>query len=140
MPHSISRVALWCGLLALTATAGGCQRGNKWNLAPVEGTVTKDGHPLADIQVFFLADAEAGTQGPRARGITDESGHYQLRTDNGDDGAAVGWHHVCIVDPQAKPDTPEEKRRIPSRYGRFSETPLRAQVGSEPLVFDIPIP
>ena len=99
MPRSINPVVFWCGLLALTATAGGCQRGPTWNLAPVEGTVTKSGRPVAGIQVEFRADVESGTQGPRASGITDPAGHYELRTDTGGRGAVIGRYHVCLVDP-----------------------------------------
>jgi hypothetical protein len=33
-------------------------------------------------------------------------------------------------------DTP----RVPPKYESFPKTPLRAEVGSEPLVFDIVIP
>src|SRR5690242_4148029 len=81
--HS-GRFVLLCGLLSLAAV-GGCQReptGKTWNLAPVEGTITKGGSPLSNILVVFLPDTEAGTVGPRASGKTDEDGHYRLRTDN----------------------------------------------------------
>src|SRR5689334_2297251 len=78
-------VVLLCGLLSLAA-GGGCQRGAKWNLAPVEGTVTKEGRPLAGAMVVFLADSEASTTGPRASGWTDAAGHYRLRTDRGEEG------------------------------------------------------
>jgi hypothetical protein len=103
----------------------------------VEGTVTRAGRPLADIEVDFLADVEAGTQGPRARGMTDDAGHYRLRTDNGDDGGAVGKHRVCLVDPDASPTA---KRRVPLRYEDFDKTPLRADVhpGPQTLDFDVP--
>ena len=74
----------------------------------------------------------SGCRGRHARttsaGFTDESGHYRLRTDNGDDGAVVGKHRVCVVDPL-------KKRRVPPPYESFTETPLRPQVGSEPLRF-----
>jgi hypothetical protein len=103
MARSISRVAFLCGLFALVAAAaGGCQRGPTWKLAPVEGTVTKGGRPLAHIQVIFVADLDAGTQGPQARGITDKTGHYRLRTNNGDNGAVVGKHRVVILDLEAR--------------------------------------
>src|SRR5262245_21914308 len=102
MPSSISRVVLWCDLLALVAAAEGCQRRSTWNLAPVEGTVTKDGRPLANIQVVFMPDHDAGTQGPKASGTTDAAGHYRLRTDNGDEGTVVGKHRVMVLDPMAR--------------------------------------
>src|SRR5262245_54429173 len=107
------RVAVFCGVLTLAAAAGGCQREPRWNLAPVEGAVTRAGRPLANIQVVFLADVEAGTQGPRASGITDQAGRYRLRTVNGDEGAVMGHHRVRLVDWLAKPETPAEKRRVP---------------------------
>jgi hypothetical protein len=170
MLRGISRVILFCGLLALAAEAAGCQRGLTWNRVPAEGTLTKDGRPLRGIQVVFLADADAGTQGPRAIGITDEAGHYRLRTDNGDEGAVVGKYRVLVLDvgaankqrfhcfsePQRKEATrlpPEnakrfaeqlksaaEVSRVPPRYRHFHETPLHAEVGGEPLTFDIVIP
>src|SRR5262245_22782262 len=101
MARSINRVIFLYGLLLLTAAAGGCQRGPTWNIAPVEGTVTKDGRPLANIEVVFLVDADAGTQGPRASGTTDKAGHYHLRSHNGDDGALVGKHRVLVTDLEA---------------------------------------
>src|SRR5262245_27835102 len=104
MPRSISRVVLLCGLLVPAAAGGGCQRGSMWNLAPVEGTVTKGGRPLADIRVVFWADVEAGTQGPGTFGVTDAAGHYTLRTHAGDAGAAVGRYRVCLHVPQRGED------------------------------------
>ncbi len=158
------------GLLILAAAAGGCQRGPKWNLVPVEGTVTKDGRPLGNVQVIFLADPDAGTQGPRATGTTDLAGRYRLRTDNGDDGAVVGKHRVILLDldavrkqlfrglrrrelqkvAEASPENakrfeeeqkkPVNAARVPSKYESFSKTPLRVEVGPKPTVFDIVIP
>jgi hypothetical protein len=170
MLRSISRIILLCGLLALIAEAAGCQRGSTWNRVPVEGTLTKGGRPLRGIQVVFLADADAGTQGPRASGTTDEAGHYRLRTDNGEDGAVVGKYRVLVLDvgaankqrlrrfsgPQRKearrlpPENAKrfeeqlqsaaEASRVPSRYGRFDETPLRAEVHPSPQILDFDLP
>jgi hypothetical protein len=158
-----------CGLLALAAAAGGCQGGQKWTLVPVEGTVSRNGRPLANVEVVFLADSAAGTQGPRASGTTDQAGRYRLRTDYGEDGAALGQHRVILRDretarkhllkglrrkemkevaevlPENAGRAEESKRsadtpRVPPKYERFPSTPLRATVGSEPLVFDIRLP
>src|SRR5262249_18469088 len=101
MPPNFNRVVFLCGLSALPAAAEGCQRGPTWSLAPVEGTVTKDGHPLRGVQIVFLPDADADTQGPGASGVTDEAGHYRLRNHNGDDGTVVGKHRVVILDSTA---------------------------------------
>jgi hypothetical protein len=149
-----------CAVLASAATAGGCQRGSTWNLAPVEGTISKDGHPLPGIEVVFLPE---GASGPRSSGITDEAGHYRLRTDNGDDGAVAGQYRVVLHDVEAaakllfgrsRRETPKEtvkpreerlktgaqSPRVPRLHGNFNETPLRAEVGpeSQTLNFDVP--
>jgi hypothetical protein len=170
MPRSISRVALLCGLLALAATTGGCQRGPTWDLAVVEGTVTKEGRPLRGLQVIFLPNLDAGTVGPRSIGSTDEAGHYRLRTDHGDDGVATGKHRVVILDlrtvkklflphlpatqgKEANELSPETARRleeprktatdvsrVPPSYGSFNDTPLRVEVHPGPQSFDFAIP
>lgn len=162
MPRSISRVVLCCGFVALTVVSEGCQRGTEWNLASVEGTVTKEGRPLSHIGVVFLTESESGTQGPRASGTTDESGRYHLRTDNGDEGAVVGKHRVVIQDRQAVKErmgrtasgsktsyhfkklakqgkASVDVPRVPARYGSFNSTPLRVDVhpGSQTLDFDL---
>ena len=162
MPRSIKRVVLCCGLLVFAA-AEGCQHRPNWDLAQVEGTVTKDGRPLPHVVVTFLADLDAGTQGPQARTFTDESGHYRLRNDNGGDGAVVGKHRVVLaegkkgrvgrVNPllsgtqlkQSIQQQKEEAKRpqgqlFPPQYSRFDQTPLRVEVhpGPQTLDFDIP--
>src|SRR5689334_15513348 len=105
-------VVLLCGLLSL-AVGGGCQRGSKWNLAPVEGTVTNEGRPLAGAMVVFLADTEAGTTGPRASGWTDAAGHYLLRTDQGEEGVVPGKHRVLILVSQLPKDEVVAGVKIP---------------------------
>src|SRR5262249_15957205 len=156
---SYGRVALLCGLLALVAVAGGCQRRQTWDLATVKGTVTQDGRPLADIEVVFLVDLEAGTQGPRASGITNATGHYEMHTDVGDQGAAIGRYRVCLHAPPSMALNKQSSRRrtkvlnvrvaqppaldpvqLPPAYSSFAETPLRAEVhpGPQTLNFDVP--
>src|SRR5262249_52723259 len=169
MPCSISRVGLLGGLLILAAAADGCQRGATWNLAPVEGTVTKEGRPLPGVEVVYLADPDAGAAGPRARGITEEPGHYRLRTDNGDEGAVAGHYRVCIHDARSSkpghvlarrrlpkeaapfkevPKEQEQRRfketgavspRVPPAYSRLNETPLRIEVRPGPQVLDLEV-
>jgi hypothetical protein len=167
MPRNISCVVFMCGLLALAAMAGGCRRGSTWNLATVEGTVTREGHPLDGIEVIFWADVEAGTQGPRTSAFTDAAGHYELRTDVGDRGAAIGRYRISLVDTRTLPDKlfgplPEKAAnakhakevqekmrqfqmeasappRVPLSYGQPDKTPLRVEVQPGPQVigFDV---
>src|SRR5262249_40069575 len=113
-------------------------------------------------EVVFMADLDAGTQGPPTSAITDESGHYRLRTHNGDQGAVVGKHRVVLLDLEAirgqmgsithglplpenaKPQEDQRKPaadalRLPSSYSRFNETPLRIEVrpGLQVLDFEV---
>jgi hypothetical protein len=80
----------------LAVASAGCQ--GKPQFAPVEGTVTKGGKPLAGVTVDFYPDP--GNRGPRSTSEpTDEAGHYRLHsTWGGDEGAVVGPHRVCIFD------------------------------------------
>ena len=161
-------IIIFTALLVLVVASGGCQRRPTWSLAPVEGTVTKNGRPLPAVEVIFLADPDAGTEGPRTAGKTDQAGHYRLTTDVGDDGVVVGKHRVLIRDLDTKqlhrvPDgrqrkattkhpTPEAAKRfeeqlkasedalrVPLRYGRFQDTPLRVEVQSGPQVIDFDV-
>ncbi len=147
------RTILFCSLLVWTMAMGGCQRRPTWNLAPVEGTVTKDGRPLRHVEVVFLADADFGTEGPQAKGTTDESGHYQLRTNSGGNGAVAGKHRVLILDIEtalihstsAARGSPRkiarhpEQPRVPLNYGRFNETPLRVEVRPGTQIIDLEV-
>jgi hypothetical protein len=137
-------------LATFAVMPGGSQQ--KFTFSPVEGTVTMNGRPLRDIEVVFLSDPDAGTVGPRATGTTDESGHYRLRGDvirgerPPENGAVLGTHRVLVLDHEyakkqlARSKAGEDAPRVPSRYESISETPLRAKVGPEPLVFNIEIP
>jgi hypothetical protein len=137
-------------LAAFAVTAGGCEK--KFTFSPVEGTVTKNGRPLRDIEVVFPADPDSGTVGPRATGTTDEAGQYRLRGDviRGEsppaNGAVLSTHRVLLLDLEyakkqlARSKAGEDAPRVPPRYESIAETPLRAKVGPELLVFNIEIP
>jgi len=142
-------------LLAILATALGCQRQPSFHFAPVEGTVTKSGKPLAGVIVVFWGDADAGTTGPCSSGPTDAAGHYRLHTEQGDDGAVVGRHRVCIVDSAIllgrmrgrnsdRNRPPKElaasaSAKVPPRYGRINETPLWVEVRPGEQVIDLDV-
>jgi hypothetical protein len=156
------------GLLAAAlAAAAGCQSNSSpYNFAPVEGTVSKDGKPLAGVLIVFCADAAAGTQGPNSTGATDSAGHYRLHTHQGVDGAIVGRHRVCILDKEAlaralshnpasrmaakegRASGPSTEPKdgpasgpsdVPPGYTRREQTPLRAEVrpGAQVLDFEV---
>jgi hypothetical protein len=160
MPRSLIGLAL-----LLVAGACGCQREEVFVYAPVSGKVTRHGTPLANVRVIFYADPESGTRGPRAFARTDASGQYHLRTDKGEDGAALGTHRVCLVGATGVPQfvrqrfekEPQKVEQLAGKagvsvgaqdtggavaasYGSVGETPLRAEVhaGSQTIDFDLP--
>jgi hypothetical protein len=148
--------------------AAGCKPGPRFTFAPVEGTVTKGGKPLSDVLVIFYCDAD--TPGPRSVSEpTDAEGHFRMHTDAGDDGAVVGRHRVCVVDPRDLGAAVNERRkallarsqqndpagnaealkalgslkpappRVPPAYARMGETPLRVEVRPEPQAVQLEV-
>jgi hypothetical protein len=143
--------------LAALAAAAGCQREPPFRLAPVEGVITKGGKPLPGVIVVFWGNPEAGTVGPCSLGPTDAAGHYELHTEQGETGAVVGRHKVCILDsravqsnmlrgnhkldpnhlpdPFASPAAPP----VSPRYADRNTTPLRAEVRAGGQVIDFEV-
>ena len=78
-------------------SAAGC--GDNRKSAPVSGTVTVMGKPLADIGVNFEPVGTGAGRGSFGR--TDAAGNYTLRfTDNDQAGALIGSHEVTFRDLQ----------------------------------------
>jgi hypothetical protein len=135
----ISGVRLCCAILlgVLLVGVSGC--GAKQQLAPVSGIVKLDGVPLADAVVEFLPDPDTGTHGPRSTGTTNAEGRFQLVCDNQQDGAVVGSHRVLIQDSRSFPpprqrggkNIPTPPSRVPERYRKATDTPLRQEVKAE---------
>ena len=140
--------------LGLTATLlvclflAGCDTGP--GLAPVEGTVTLDGNPLEGAEVEFQP---AGEGGRPSVGVTDASGHYELRYTMKEKGALLGEHIVRIsmsddadmdeggdegggalmTDEGA--DEEEAPNRIPARYNTESELKETVNRGGNTIDF-----
>ena len=93
---------IWLLTLGLIVAAGGCQHRPAFPYAPVEGTILKGGQPLAEVEVIFFGDPDAGTVGPRASGVTDKDGRYRLQGDvirsvpRNPDGAVVGFYYAVV--------------------------------------------
>lgn len=111
--RSLAALVLLCPLLA------GC--GDRRNSAPVSGTVTVRGQPMADIAVNF--EPSGGGAGLGSVGKTDASGKYTLRfVDNNAAGALVGSHKVTFSDLTIAAESsdggamPRQKHRFPVRY------------------------
>jgi hypothetical protein len=119
--------------------------------AEVSGVVTLDGKPMPDAIVQFLPDPDRKTDGPPSSGKTDGEGRFRLTSEDkhGKDGAVVGFHRVVIWDARTaapprnrwtegkRPNTPPS--RIPPRYTRAQETPLRQEVKSGPQTITLEV-
>jgi hypothetical protein len=107
----------------------------------VEGTVRRNGQPVANVAVVFLPEAGPG----RATGRTDAQGRYQLQTDDGHDGAAVGAYRVVIEDlaVYAAPRSPDgtllrkPAPRFAAHYTDPLRTPLRRDVHAGAQTVDL---
>ena len=93
-------------------TCLGC--GGKYKMAPVTGTITLDGNPLADATVSFTPQA-VGTESPASTGKTDQAGKYSLSLVSDEtSGAVVGMHQVVIAksfESSSDVATPEERSK-----------------------------
>ena len=119
-------------VLLLPFLLSGC--GGKYDLRPVEGTVTlTDGTPLTRLRLTF----ECQDPVLSARATTDEKGKYQLSTLTDGDGAPIGSYRVAIGDLPG--DDPDDFRpsRIHSKYQSFDTSGLTFEVGDGDNVFDI---
>ena len=72
---------------------GGC---GKPKYPSVSGVITVDGEPVSMVRVVFapVSTADNHSPGPWAKGVTDETGRFVLRTRDGIWGAVVGTNSV----------------------------------------------
>ena len=117
----------------------GC--GSGLDLATVEGTVTMDGTPLAGAVVEFSPTAAGGSS---SLGVTDASGHYELKFTADKPGALVG-EHIVRISMQEAGDADETGGEaaggdeagltIPDRYGADSELKETVERGANTCDF-----
>jgi hypothetical protein len=109
--------------------------------APVSGTVTMDGKPLANVAVSFQPAGGEPNPGVGSSGRTDEKGEYTLQVIGGrGKGAVVGKHRVEVNPTVSKPDddrNPAPNVRIPARYNRASTLTFEVKPGDNTANFDL---
>jgi hypothetical protein len=111
----------------------GCGSGK---FAPVSGTVTMNGKPLAGALVIFSPIAREGSidAGPGSSGKTNDKGEYTLTSDTGGTGAFVGKHRVSVS--LMNPGTGEsDDRRRPGQL--VNQVPVRYN-GKTELTYEVP--
>ena len=96
--------------------------------APVSGTVTMDGKPLAGVTVTFIP--VGSTPGDFCLGETDQSGHYELQDRYGEKGAPAGEYKVtCGIEVSADAAPSDAGAGpLPPRYSQEDITELKATV------------
>ncbi|MFY8058510.1 MAG: hypothetical protein ACOVRM_12260 [Planctomycetaceae bacterium] len=120
-------------LLLLFLTAIGCGESRK--SAPVTGTVTLNGQPVANVIVRFQPSGSGTTDqlevGMSPFGTTDDQGNFTLRfSDDSESGAMIGDHTVTIdeVTPPEEENNDaggigkKKPSRIPRKWGDGSQT------------------
>ncbi len=95
----LPKIGAMLASIACMAALAGCDSGP--TLAPVTGTVTHGGQPLAGANVIFTPEG-----GMAAGATTGEDGRFELVSNDGRSGAIPGKHHVSILKPSPEPPPP----------------------------------
>lgn len=122
--------ALTCAVIVLVV---GCDRGDLPDLAPVSGTVTMDGQPLANKEVVF-----APKGGRPSVGRTNEQGQYTMMYTVEIPGAIIGEHKVIISTPLPEGGNYAGYREtVPKKYNVNSELQTEVTSGRNRKDFDL---
>lgn len=118
-----------CSAALVTFLVAGC---GGPSVAPVSGTVTLDGKPLANAAVHFQPKATDNNlnPGPGSDAMTDDNGNYTLKVvTTGQEGAIVGKHRVEIakfartreIDPNSDRQAALPRNLVPAKYNDKTE-------------------
>jgi hypothetical protein len=139
------------GLLAVAVLTGlpGCSGGGKQFSVNdrVEGTVTLEGTPLANVFVQFVPDIDPKFQAPTSEGFTDDKGNFKLAFTPEKSGAVVGKNYVVVIrgrgtaggaddrDPQARQVATGPA--VPEAYRLAAKTPLLVNVTADQHTYEL---
>lgn len=101
----------------VTCLLVGCGK-PKPDLVPASGVFTVDGNPVANVRLNFVPKTtDPKMNAPSSHGVTDEQGHFSLRTVKDDlEGAVKGPHVVTFTDLNADRPAQGEKTQNPPRF------------------------
>ena len=112
--------------------------------APVSGTVTLDGKPVAKAVVTFIPLPDPGSKeaGDSASGKTNEKGEYTLQTYTPrgmKDGAQVGKHKVSISQQETRGegDRSVTREKLPKKYNEQTTLTADVTAGGPPIDFPL---
>ena len=114
-------------LLLTVLILPGCSDGPA--VAPVTGTVTHDGEPLAGAMIEFQPD-----KGAPSYGYTDENGRYEIQYQTDQMGALLGHHYVSVTTAGEKTDpktdtTINVPESVPRKYNDPTELEFEVERG-----------
>jgi hypothetical protein len=137
----------WVTASLLVGFLSGCG-GSGPDLAPVEGTVTLDGKPLANKSLMFTP--VEGTTGHGAGGSSDAEGKYTLKAvvpgaTRDYEGVEAGRYRVTVFESLISGDASGEDEGdepaaaiAPEMNGQKSEIPVVYGTERSPIVLDVP--
>lgn len=142
-----ARILMIAGLMFLTACDAETKR-DDLKVVPTWGTVKIKGKTLPGVSVIFFPDGT--TKGQGGRGITDESGKFILKYQDGRDGVPAGsysvlFEHFTMPDGSQVPESefPADVgaiNQLPQKFSEFGSSPFKATVpegGTADLEFDL---
>jgi hypothetical protein len=126
--------------LGVLLAAVGCSgKARQWTYNDVvEGTVTLDGAPVANVLVQFVPNIDPSVQAPQSSGYTDQKGHYLLTCDNQHAGAVIGKHDVLVY-PGRSEDPAKRPPPISKMYTMATSTPLHIDVTADKHTYDLTV-
>lgn len=108
----------------------GCSGGDHDGLTryPVQGTVTINGKPAADLIVRFISKHKSpeGANASFPVGMTDEDGVFRISTNGDADGAVAGDYDVTIVWPES--NEPPLRDRLGGAYATPEKSQLQVTI------------
>lgn len=117
---TITRAVVWGAILLPALGCGGAS-----DVAPVSGSVTLNGQPVAGGFVFVTPE-----KGKMAKGEIGPDGAFTLGTYSSSDGARVGSHPVTVLPPptQEWSQPSDGETRVPARYASTQTSELTIEV------------
>jgi hypothetical protein len=142
--NKLLRVCIAVVVAGVALFVAGCGK-NPHRLAPVSGTVTMDGKPLANAAVAFLPDTKPGAKpSPTSRGETDKNGRYMLMSSEDKPGAVVGTSKVRISTMKSTGGSEGEggallaRETVPEKYNARTELTFEVpEEGTDAADFDL---
>ncbi|GAA4431440.1 carboxypeptidase-like regulatory domain-containing protein [Bremerella cremea] len=133
--HQAKSSLAWLSVaLLVVLVGGGCTPSPYGDLGLVTGTVTYEGQPYPNAMVLFTPTAG----GRPSRGITDESGKYELIYIRTTRGALPGDHTVMITTvPPPSEERKIFKETLPPRYNTRTELQHTVELGENVIDFDL---